>query len=117
MLASPARVFRVAVRRGKRPRLVGPEILVVSVGSKPRRPHPARTKGAWKLWLLHDAGLAGLPPPPAIVPCATWCAQFVGLRMNSLRSRLRPIVRRSSLTPPNTSGIGSETAVILAVFG
>ena len=37
--------------------------------------------------------------------------------MNPLRFRFRPIERMSSLTPPNTSGIASETALTWAVTG
>ena len=44
-------------------------------------------------------------------------AQLVGLSMNLLRSTLTSIERMSSLTPPNTSGIGSETALTWAVSG
>ena len=52
-----------------------------------------------------------------IAPLVAFAAQFVGLSMNLLRSTLTSIERMSSLTPPKTLGIGSETALIWAVSG
>ena len=52
-----------------------------------------------------------------IVPAVAPAAQLVGLTMKLWRLTFTSIERMSSLTPPNTFGIGSETALIWAVIG
>src|ERR1700761_815406 len=117
MFACPALAWTTTRIFGFFARVVGPEIRAWNVGLKASLLHPVAWKAAEIAKLVQLAALAGFEPPPFNVPAVAPLEQLVGLSMNLWRFMFRSIERMSSLTPPNTFGIGSETALTWAVAG
>ena len=117
MFAPPDFDFTTTRICGFLARVVPPLMRAFSVGLNGSELQPVAPYAAETVAVVQAAASAGLEPPPLTGPATAPAAQLVGLTMNWLRFMFRSIERTSSLTPPNTFGIGSETASICAVAG
>src|SRR5262245_14287751 len=115
MLASPLPALSTAFSFGFFARLFAPDSWSFSFGLKPSPWHALHWYGTEAGKAVKDAGSAGLAPPPRSVAPTAIGAQLVPFREKFLRSRLTSTELMSSRAPPNTCGIGSETAWTWAV--